>query len=213
MKPIQIIIVDDHKIVRDGLKAMLIGIMQIKVMADVGSGSSLFKVLEEKTPELIVLDISMPGESGIEITKKLKEKHPYIKILILTSNTDEQTLVESVKAGATGFLPKDTSREEFFEAIEKVANGQEYFGENISSVLHHAFISQINKKPIPKLSDREIEIIQGLCDGLSHKEIGAKLFISPRTVETHKNNILKKLEIENTIQLVKLAIKVGIIES
>ena len=215
MDAIKIITVDDHKIIRDGLRSLLLGNSEIKIIGEAGHGYQLFDLLKEKQPDVIVLDIALPKISGIEIAKIISKDYPQIKILILTANTDEHTFISSVKAGVKGFLPKDTSKEEFIEAVKTVYKGKHYFGKNISETLFKTLSDSLlngNEKNEEKLSSREIEIIRLFALGHSYKEIAETLYISTRTVETHKNNILKKLKLKNTIDLVKYAIKERIIE-
>lgn len=215
MDTIKVVIVDDHQIVRDGLKAMLILSKNVKVIGEASNYESLLKVLEKDAPEILILDISMPGKSGIEITRELTESHPSIKILILSANSNEEFIIEAIKAGAKGFLPKDTPRDEFFEAINLIHANEGYFGEKLSKIIYKSYIQHVksgsNSQLENSLSEREIEIIKVLADGLSSKEIAETLFISPRTVESHKANILEKLNLKNNIELVKYAIKHGIV--
>lgn len=213
-----IVILDDHKIVREGLKSMLLGNPKFEVIGEGGNESDLLVLLKIHTPNLIIMDISMPGKSGIELTDYIVKNHPGIKVLILTTNSDEKSIIASIEAGANGFLHKDSSLNELLEAIELVCNGEGYFSENISGIIYKSYIARIkydnNYKPDRQkaLSERELEIIRLLSDGLSGKEIAQRLFISPRTVETHKTNILEKLNLKNNVELLKYAIKQGIIK-
>jgi DNA-binding NarL/FixJ family response regulator len=216
MNPITLVIVDDHQIVRDGIKAMLLCHKEINVIGEAADCIELYTLLEQNQPDIIVLDISMPGKTGVEITRELIEKNPETKILILTANTDEQSIMDSIKAGAAGFLNKDTSREEFISAIKSIYHGEGYFGEKLSKIIYRSYIQHIKSVREPEkeigLSEREIQIVKLFSEGLSSKEIADKIFLSPRTVETHKSNILEKLNLKNNIELVKYAIKNGIIE-
>lgn len=215
-KPQQVIIVDDHKIVRDGIRAMLMCNKSFQVIADVGSGKELFAVLKTAQPQIIVLDIGMPEMDGVEITEYLNTHYPHINILILSAITNEDCVVAAIKAGATGFLPKESSREEFLKALEFIARGDNYYGESISAIIYRSYVSMLKKRANteseePKLSEREMEVLKAFSDGLSFKEIADKLSISARTVETHKLNILSKLGLKTTIDMVKYAIKNEII--
>ncbi len=214
MNVIKLIIVDDHQIVRDGIKAMFIVSKDIKVIGEAADYDSLMRILANQTPDIIILDISLPGKSGVEITHELKKTNEEIKILILSANTDEDSIIGAIKAGANGFLPKDTSKEEFITAINLVYNNEDYFGEKLSKIIYKSYVQHVKTKSISDncLSEREIEIIKLLADGLSSKEIANKLFISSRTVETHKNNIISKLNLKNNVELVKYAIKNGIVK-
>lgn len=213
MEPIKIVIVDDHKIIRDGIRSLLLGNSEIQIIGEASHGYLLFDLLKKICPDIILMDISMPRISGIEVTRIVKKDHPEIKILILTANTDEQTLISSVKAGASGFLSKDISKEELSEAILTVKAGSPYYGKTISGLVQKALLENYELKSesvSEQISDREIEIIRLFAEGLSYKQIAERLYISARTVETHKNNIMKKLGLATTVDLVKYAIKNGL---
>lgn len=215
MTQIKIVTIDDHKVVRDGIRAMLIGNKEIKVIADTDNENQLMDIMNKELPNVLLVDIALVGLSGIELTKKLTAKFPTVKILILTANNQEKTIIEAIQAGAHGFLHKDTSKHELITAIKLVNSGEGYFGENLSKIIQNSYIKKLkeknNNEPEIVLSEREIEIIRLIGEGISYKEIADKLNISPRTVETHKSNMLTKLNLNNTIELVKFAIKEGII--
>ncbi len=215
MQKIKILLVDDHKIVRDGLKAMLFGNQHIEVTGEAASGKHLMDLLAKTNTDVIILDIGLPDVSGIDLIPQIIITNPETKILILSANCSEETITSAIKAGAHGFLHKDSSQDEFISAIVALHEGDGYFSENISKLIYKSYIKKIkeqNQEP-KTLSERELEIIRLFSDGLSFKEIGEKLFISPRTVESHKNNILEKLELRNTIELVRYAFKSGIIRA
>lgn len=215
MNVIKIVLVDDHQIVRDGIKAMLLTNKEIKVVAEADDYKSLMKILKEQTPDVLILDISMPGKSGVEITRELKEKDEDIKILMLSASTDEEHIVDAIQAGANGFLPKDTSKEEFVEAVKTVYNNEEYFGAKLSKIIFNSYTHHVKSKSSKEtalfLTDRETDTLKLFADGYSSKEIAEKLFISPRTVESHKANILKKLKMKSSVDLIKYAIRQGIV--
>ncbi len=197
MSKIQIVIVDDHRIVRQGLKSLLIGCKDIQIIKAVGTA----------------LDIGLPDMSGLEVLKKIFENKINVKVIMLSANSSEENISNAVIAGASGFLPKDTSRDEFINAIKIVNSGNAYFGKNISNIIYENYVSNIQGQDKSKieLTNREIEIIKLICDGLLSKEVANKLEISVRTVETHKKNIFEKLEINNSIELLKYAIRNKII--
>ena len=208
---IKVILVDDHQIVREGFKLILLLDDTFETIGEAASADELFLLLKENTPDVLVLDISMPGLSGIEICKQIKIKTPGIKILMVTANVDTTHLKNAIKAGADGFLPKDTSSKEFTNAIIEVAKGNTYFSPKVSGLMVKVMTMSSEEKET-ELTLRELEIVKQLADGKMQKEIAASLFISPRTVETHKKNIQKKLSINNTADLVKFAIREGITE-
>ena len=218
MKKISVFMVDDHQIVRDGIFALLIKEEKIEITGDAGHAEELFGLLTKTIPDVIIMDISMPGMSGIEITEKLSIDYPEIKVIIFSTHTDENRIFDSIKAGARGYLPKDVVRDELVKAIFTVVEGEEYLSDSISNTILIKYIKKetgqdkYSAEKTNVLSARELEILKYVAEGLAYKEIGEKLFISPRTVETHKNNIMQKLRLRSTIELVKFAIKNGIIE-
>ncbi|MCX6231696.1 MAG: response regulator transcription factor [Bacteroidetes bacterium] len=218
MDTIKIIIVDDHPIVRDGIKVLLMNVSNIEIIGEAADGNELFELLKTKVPDILIMDISMPDLSGIEITEKLKSEKSEIKVIMLTADKTDESVFDSLKAGALGYLPKNAKRDEIIDAINKVYEGEEYIAESITSTVLKTYISnarnlnyQDSKRNI-ELSKREIEIVELFSEGLSYKEIANRLYISTRTVESHKNNILEKLELKTIVDLVKYAIKNKIIK-
>ncbi len=208
MAEIKVFIVDDHKIVRDGIFMLLINAKDIRPVGEAANGKELFEKIERTIPDVLLLDISMPGMSGIEVSKKIAKEYPTIQILILSMNTDEESILAAIKSGVRGFLSKDTSKEELAEAIQCVYAGNEYFGTNISKIVYKSYVSTINNKQNAfELTKREIEVVINISTGLSYKEIAEKMFISARTVESHRNHILSKLKLKTNIDLVKYAVK------
>ncbi|MBN1414927.1 MAG: response regulator transcription factor [Bacteroidales bacterium] len=213
---ITIYLIDDHKIVRDGVKSLLMGEKNIVVTGESDTGSGLLNLMKKGIPDIIVLDLALPDISGVALTKSVSTLYPDAKIIILTAEMDENIIVETIKNGACGFLNKDVSGKEFIDALKLVSEGECYFGQRVSGIIYKSYINKIQKpgadtSGLQRISAREREIITLLSEGLSFKEVGEKLCISPRTVENHKTNILEKLGLKNTIELVKFAIKQGII--
>ncbi len=213
MDTIKIILVDDHDIVRDGIKSLLNGIDDIEIVGEAGDAETLFDILKETQTDIVVLDISLKGMSGLEVTKIICEKHPAIKVLILSMYTNEEYVFTAIKNGAKGYLPKNTTRQELMEAIHTIYSGEEFFSDQISNIILKSYIrnikgvDQVEEKQDSKLSQRETEILKHFAEGLSNQEIADKLFISIRTVESHKNHIMQKLELKSTMDLLKFAIK------
>jgi len=218
MEKIRIILVDDHQLVRDGIKALLTGIPEISIIGEAADANELFRELESLTPDLLIMDISLPGSSGIEITKKICSEYPGIHVLILSMYNSEEFIFNSLKAGARGYLPKNTSREELLDAIYTIHRGEEFFGESISKIMLKSYVKRATDDEQPEdkinaiLTSREIEILKLYVEGLINKEISDKLDISIRTVETHKNHIMRKLGLKSTVELVKFAIRNKIAE-
>ncbi|MEZ5197581.1 MAG: response regulator transcription factor [Bacteroidales bacterium] len=216
MDKIKVILVDDHAIVRDGIKA-LINTDEIAVINEASSAKEFFSILKIEQPDIAVLDISLPDISGIEITKKLSEEYPNIKVIILSMHLNEDFIFNAVKAGAMSYLPKNTNPTELINAIHEVAAGKDYFSEQVSNIILKSYIKKAKANTDERLTEsalskRELEILKLFAEGKSNKEIADKLFISCRTVESHKNHIMHKLELKSTVELIKFAIKNNIIE-
>lgn len=218
MEKIKIILVDDHQIVRDGIKALLNDAEDIDIISEAASYNELREKLKLQNPDIIVMDISLPEISGLEITKMLSETYPHLKVLILSMYTGEDFIFNAIKAGAKGYLPKNTTRKEIIDAIHAVFNNNEYYSESISKVILKSYVQKakssdsLPERAEDKLSAREIEILKYFAGGMSNQEIADKLFISIRTVESHKNHIMQKLELKSTVDLIKYAIKNKIVD-
>ncbi len=218
MSAIRIFLVDDHQLVRDGIKALLTGAENIEIIGEASTGKECFEKIEQNPPDILILDISLPDTTGIEITKRVSVEFPTIRTLILSMYTNEDFIFNSVKAGARGYLPKNTSREELLSAIRSIHQGEEFFSDSISRIMLKSYVRKAkdedldsNRQPV-LLTSREIEILKLFAEGFINKEISDQLDISIRTVETHKNHIMKKLELKSTVELIKFAIKNKIIE-
>ncbi len=218
MDIIRIIIVDDHQIVADGIKALLADENDIEIIETATDADDFFALLVTKVPNLVLLDISLPGISGIEIAGKLTRLHPEIGIIMLTANVDEESVYASIKAGAKGYLPKTVKKDELVNCIHAVYMGNDFLSDGLSKSIIKGLFSRLKKgddemiDPQTRLSVREIEIIRLFAEGLRYKEIADRLNISTRTVESHKNNILQKLNLDNIIDLVKFAIRNGLVK-
>ncbi len=218
MSKIRIFLVDDHQLVRDGIKALLMSAENLTILGEAASGKECFEKIAIDPPDILILDISLPDTSGIEITRRVTVEYPSTRVLILSMYTNEDFIFNSVKAGARGYLPKNTSREELLTAIQTIYQGEEFFADSISRIMLRSYVrkakeddSMPQRGPVP-LTTREIEILKLFAEGFINKEISDKLDISIRTVETHKNHIMKKLELKSTVELIKYAIRNKIVE-
>jgi DNA-binding NarL/FixJ family response regulator len=211
--PIKVILVDDHQMVREGFKLILLLDNAFEVIGEASSAQELFQLTKTLRPDIFVLDISIPGMNGIEICKVLKGENIHSKILFLTANDDATYIKQAIKAGADGFLPKDTSQEEFKTALKEIYDDKSYFSQKISGLIVKIMANTLNgNQQELELTIREIDIIREISNGNAQKEIAQNLNISPRTVEAHKKNIQTKLGISNTVDLVKYALRNGIAE-
>lgn len=213
MKLISIIIADDHEIVRYGISTYLSSWKDIEVMGEAASGEECLKLCKEKKPDLCLLDISMPDKDGIETAKAIRSVDPDIKILILSMYEDEQILNDVLKVGINGYLLKGTGKDELLNGIRMIMKGQQVFSDSISKMITDSFlnkkINNFNSKT--ELTKRELEILELIVDGKTSKEIAQHLFISPRTVDTHRANLMQKLELNNIADLVRYAIKENLV--
>jgi DNA-binding NarL/FixJ family response regulator len=215
MKTIKLFLVDDHQLVRDGIKSLLANLPQIKIIGEAENEQQLLDSLSREIPDVILMDISLPGKSGINLSSDILEQHPTIGIIILSMYTNEEFILNALKAGAKGYLPKNTSREELVKAIESVHQGSEFFGETISKTILKSYIRNAKQEQKESSQDiltpRETEILQLVALGYINKEIGDQLDISIRTVETHKNHIMRKLDLKSSVEMAKYAIKNNLI--
>jgi len=218
MENIKIFLVDDHQLILDGIKALLSGVNDISIIGEATNGNELLEKIPLARPDVILMDISLPDVSGIELTRIISKKHPASKILILSMYTNEDFVFNAMKAGARGYLPKNTSRQEILDAIYTIHAGQEFFGESISQVILKSFLRKVTEpetntgEGTQPLTSRELEILKLFAEGFNNKEISNKLDISIRTVESHKNHIVKKLGLKSTVEMVKFAIRNKIVE-
>ena len=218
MSKIRIFLVDDHQLVRDGIKALLLSADDLTILGEASSGKECFEKIALEPPDILILDISLPDTNGIEVTKRISAEYPDTRVLILSMYTSEDFIFNSVKAGARGYLPKNTSREELLSAIHAIHDGEEFFADSISRIMLKGYVRKAKEEDtIPQrgaipLTTREIEILKLFAEGFINKEMSDKLDISIRTVETHKNHIMKKLELKSTVELIKYAIRNKIVE-
>lgn len=217
MKTTKILIVDDHEVVRDGLKNILTSLDNITIAGEAGNGEDAVKMYVSLKPDLVIMDISMPGMNGIEATKIIKEKDPDACILILTMHDNQEYLNQIIRSGAKGFILKNTDKDELLEAVKTVSAGDNFFSKDISKLIIDNYIRTAKDtdkndgyKEVP-LTKREIEILKLIASGYSNQEIANILYISYNTVDTHRKNIMHKLSIKNTAGLVRYAIEKGLI--
>jgi DNA-binding NarL/FixJ family response regulator len=210
---IRVAIVDDHGLLRQGIHSMLKDIDDIEVVGTASSGEEAVTLLSTLAPDVFLMDIVMRGMTGIEATRWIKEQSPQTLIILISSEVSKEYIGAGIKAGANGYLPKDSARETLVEAIRNVKSGRNYFSPEITGLVFQDFyLKEKEGKGLPKkktsdLSKREEEVLVLIASGKSLREIADELFISVKTVETHKQHIQEKLGLKNTAQLVKYAIE------
>lgn len=213
MEKVRIILADDHQLVRSGIANLLTGEAFLEIIGEASDAPECLKLIEQDPPDVAILDIAMPGMSGIDLTRKICSQYQGVQVLILSMYTSEEFIFNAINAGARGYLPKNTSRKELIEAIKAVNQGEEYYAESISNVILKSYIKKAQSGPDDarnkenQLSKREMEVLRLFAEGFSNQEIADKLFISIRTVESHKNHIMQRLELKSSVDLVKFAIR------
>lgn len=219
---IKVLIVDDHKILRDGIVAIFDALKDIKIIGQCEDGSEVLGFLKDKQADVILMDIMMPKINGFEATKLVKEKYPDIKILALTMHNDYNYIHEMLEAGASGFILKNTSSDEMHKAISTVYDNKSYFSAEVTDIVMQSHVKPSKKNSSPdsrelkqikeSLTEREMDVLRLIAEEFTNKEIGDKLNISRRTVDTHRRNLIRKIGAKNSIGLIRYAYSVGLIE-
>jgi len=218
LKKIRLLIADDHAVVRQGLRALFRSAPDFFVVGEASNGEGISRLVEELKADVVLIDISMPRVSGIEATHLIKERNPATRVLILTMYDNEEYLHQMVRAGANGYVLKNADKKELFAAVRAVAAGKRFFSPGVSDLMIDEFVKHSKEstgspeaKVVP-LTKREIEILRYIAQGLTNKRIAEKIYLSVRTVNTHRNNLMQKLGIHETAGLVRYAIQSGVIE-
>lgn len=213
---IKVAIADDHKLFREGLRFLIDQMDDLEVVFEASNGRELLDTIGQHTPDILLLDLDMPEVDGLEALKELRPKMPDLGIIILTMHSDSKMVAYLMELGANSYLLKDTSPEEFQKAIHSVMGEGFYFNQMVSKAMLGGLKGQAKKKPTlshhEALTSREQEVLELICQEFTAKEIADKLFISHRTVEGHRKNLIEKLGVKNTAGLIVKAIKEGIIE-
>lgn len=213
---IRILIVDDHAVVRSGLASLLHGKHQIEVVGEAADGDEAIELAMKLKPDVVLMDLSMPhGKDGLTATSELKQKCPDTAVLILTMHDDEQYLFQAIQAGASGYILKSAPHEQLITAIHTVNAGDAFLQPTATKKLIHEYLDAVkqgqNQDAYHSLTEREKEILTWVAKGYSNKEISERLLISVKTVETHKSNLMEKLGLKTRPDLVKYALKKGLL--
>jgi DNA-binding NarL/FixJ family response regulator len=208
---VNILLVDDHQIVMNGLKSLLAQKPEYLVKGEALNGAEALAVLAVLKIDLVLMDIDMPVMNGIEATKEIKKQFPEVKIIMLTMHDEKAMIKSMLDLGADGYLLKNSSLSELHNAIQSVYLGKQFLSDDVNSALMAPDIDKSGA--LSELTDREIEIIKLIAEGMSNKEIGDKLFISHRTVDTHRTNLMNKLGLHNVAGIVRFAISNGLTDN
>lgn len=214
MKKIKVFLVDDHALVREGIVNSLVSQKHIQVVGEAKDGNEALEKLSYIKTDVVIMDVSMPAMGGIEATRLIAKNYPDVNILVLSMYNEETRVREMLKAGALGYILKSTHMKELVEAIESVSKGQSYFTREVSSKIMEQLVRgrSGSANTLNKLTNREVQILKLISEEYTNHEIAEKLFISSRTVDTHRRNLIQKLQAKNTAGLVRYAIKNKIAE-
>ncbi len=209
---IRVVIADDHNLVREGIKQLLADTDDIKVVAEAATGSQTLQAVNDVSVDVVVLDISMPEKDGLSVLKEISKTRPDIKALILTMFSADQYAVRMLKAGAAGYLTKESLPEELCTAIRTVATGEKYISREVGKLLACHVDAQSSMRSHTCLSDREYQVLRMLAQGKKNRDIAAELLLSVKTVSTYLTRIQEKLNLRNKLELVRYAVKNGLAE-
>ena len=210
VNPIRIVIADDHPLVRDGLKSFLQKIPEFQVVGEAEDGLQLLRLISEHHPDVALVDISMPHLNGLEALQRLSMQHPEVKLIVLTMHEEPEYILKSLSSGARAYLLKNAEPRELQKAIMTVVKGGKYFNATVSAIVMDNLAKSEPEEEA--LTPRELEVLKLVCRGLSNYQIASELFISIRTVEKHRVNVLRKMQAVNTADLVRKAMEKGLIQ-
>jgi DNA-binding NarL/FixJ family response regulator len=210
---IRIIIADDHTLLRDGLKALFASVPDIEVIGEAETGAGVITIADQLQPDVILMDIQMPGINGIQATRQIVEKHPDIGVIVVTMYKDDDSVFAAMRAGARGYILKGADQEEMLRAIRSVARGEAMFGPEIATRLVNFFSSapaDLSPQAFPDLTNREHEVLELIAQGLNNQAIASRLSISEKTVRNHISNIFNKLQVVDRAQAIVKAREAGL---
>jgi two-component system response regulator NreC len=213
----RLLLVDDHAVVRSGLKMLLSAEADVEIVGEAGTAAEALDLVGRTKPDVILMDIGLPDLSGIEATREIKKQFPKAAVVALTIHEDQEYFFKMLDAGALGYVPKRAAPEELLRAIRAAAAGEVYLYPSLAKLLVTDYLNQehpaAEKANLDGITDREREVLTYLAEGTSNEEIAASLVISPKTVERHRENIMRKLNLHSRAELVRYAIRKGIIEA
>lgn len=210
---IQIVLVDDHQMLRDGLKILLDGESDLEVVGEASNGEEVLRLLKSKSPDIVVMDLGMPGIGGLEAIRAIKRQAYTSKVIVLSMHGEQEMITESFNAGADGFVPKSTAHTNLLDAIRKVLDGERYLHPDAAVNLMDNVTQRFEKNMMLKdLSEREVEVFTLSALGYTRSEISDQLSISPKTVDTYRFRAMEKLNLENRVEMIRFAIQAGLMK-
>ena len=209
---IRILIADDHQLVREGLRLLITGFAHCEVVGDAMEGGEAVRLARELAPDIVLLDISMPGLSGVEACRKILAEQPQTKVVMLSMHSAQDYVLRSVEVGARGYVLKDAAPEELEQALRQVARGGSYFSAQVTGSLMARLRDGTERVPVVRLSARQHEVLQLICEGHSNRAIGERLHISAKTVDTHRSLLMQKLDIHDVANLTRYAMRIVLVE-
>jgi len=209
---IKVLLVDDHELVRTGIRRLLDDFSDIEVIAEADSGEEAIKLVRDHAPEIVLMDVNMPGIGGLEATRKLQQIDPAIKVIIVTIHVDEPFPTRLLKAGAAGYLTKGCAVDEIVDAIRAVKNGKRFIGTDVAQQLALSMLPGNDKTPFDALSQRELQVMLMVTQGQKIQEIADKLCLSPKTVSTYRYRLFEKLDVKSDVELTHLAMRHSMID-
>jgi two-component system response regulator NreC len=214
MSKIRLLLVDDHQIVRAGLRMLFMAEPDMEIVGEVDSAEEALQAVRELTPDVVIMDVAMPGMSGIEATRRIKEADPDVVVLALTMHEDEQYFFEMLNAGAAGYVPKRAAPDDLVSAIRVVSQGNVFLYPTLAKLLVKDFVQRSesgSESRVEILTPREREVLTYIAEGYTNREVAEALVISHKTVDRHRENIMRKLNLHSRVELVKYAIEKGLI--
>jgi two-component system, NarL family, response regulator NreC len=215
MSKIRLLLVDDHQIVRAGLRMLFLAEQDMEIVGEANSGTEAIQAVADLRPDVVIMDVAMPGMSGIEATRRIKEANPDTAVLALTMHEDEQYFFEMLNAGASGYVPKRAAPDDLVSAIRAVSQGQVFLYPSLAKLLVQDFLQRTEESGVSSITEeltpREREALIAIAEGNTNREIAELLTISVKTVDRHRENIMRKLNLHNRVELVKYAIEKGLI--
>jgi len=216
MDRINIVLADDHRVVHEGLRSLIEAEPDLTVIGEANDGLEAIRLTENLQPDVLLVDLAMPGLNGLEVTRQVKKKFPHVRIIVLSMHANEAYVVEALRSGATGYILKESSVTDVIKGIREVSAGRRFLSLLLSQQSIDDYMARVKTGPLDPydtLTSREREILQMTAEGQSSTEVGRRLFISPRTVEIHRQNAMRKLHLRNQSEVIRYALKKGILPS